>query len=221
MNNESMLLLEFIYEACGGACSECQVLMMDEVYPETIDDLIEQGYIRRHIVDDKSFLICRHAVYRLAGNANQNYRLTTYNLKKSCLLAEYWLNISISLKDIVSRLQCSTMHQRTLGPWDDYMSYLHSQDCYAQPLTPTDGIRYFVWFPRSQDPLTIAKWIRKFFDEQGRFDDGMEVTPYLGVRVADTRLIPAILKRIDGRYWWIRDRLCLFEMNCPDTRNLI
>lgn len=216
-------ILYVIYEAFGGACSLRQALLLDEVTPEDIEKLVAGEYLRKKIIDGETFLICRHCVYRMGGNDNQNYRLTTYNIKKSCLLAEFWLvkQDVHSIRVIAELLKQGTMHQQSLGPWESYLSILHTQGCYEWFTIPEEGARYMVLFPKSSDPLTLAKGIKKFFDEQGNFSDIATIEPCLSVCVPNERIKEAVLKRIDARYWWIQDRLEIFTLECPDTKDLI
>lgn len=216
-------ILYVIYEAFGGACSLRQALLLDEIGQKDIEELEKGGYIRIEDIGGTEFIVCRHCVYRMGGNDNQNYRLTTYNIKKSCLLAEFWLvkQDVHSVRVIAELLKQGTMHQQSLGPWEDYLSALHAQGCYEWFTIPEEGPRYMVLFPKSNDPLTLAKGIKKFFDEQGNFSDIAMIEPCLSVCVPNERIKEAVLKRIDARYWWIQDRLEIFTLECPDTKDLI
>lgn len=214
-------ILYVIYECFGGACAERQALELDEVTPEVLDELVEEQFLRRVELDETTFLVVRHPVYVAAGNANQNYRLTAYNLRKSCLLADFWLLTHHSVVSILALLTQGTMYQHSLGPWDEQSSYLHSQDCYAYCVLPEDKARHFVWFPKTQDPLTLSRNIKKFFDTEGAFDDIDELSPHLHVRVASEKMRDAVLSKFDGHYWWIRDRLDFFILNNENTRDLV
>lgn len=223
LNDMQKTILYDIYEGFAGACSLRQVLMLDEVTQKDIDELSEAGYLRTQEIGDKQFVICRHSVFSMAGNGNQNYRLTAYNLKKSCLLAEFWIekqNIR-SIWVIEHILTQGTMHQQSLGPWEGYLSELHTQGCYEWFTIPEEHIRYMILFPKSHNPLTLSKAIKKFFDNQAKFSDIDEIQPHLSVCVPNDRVKEAVLKRIDGRYWWIHDRLEIFTLECPDTLNMI
>ena len=214
-------ILYVIYDAFGGCCTMEQALMLDEVTEAIIDKLVEENYLRIDEIDSTDFLICRHSVYSMFGNGNQNFRMTAYNLKKGCLMAEYWLTEHHSILTILAMLAHGTMHQNTIGMWDEHTTYLHSQGCFAKYTLPEERARYFVCFPKSQDPLRLSQTIRRFFDEQGEFLDINEIEPYLSVRVANDRIKEAVLKRIDARHWWIRDRLDFFVLQCDATQNLI
>lgn len=212
-----------IYEAFGGACSLRHALLLDEVTQADIEELENGGYLRIEDIGGEKFVICRHCVYAMGGNDNQNYRLTTFNLKKSCLLAEYWLAKQDihSVRVIAHMLTQGTMHQQSMGPWDEYMTYLHGQGCYEWFAIPEEKTRYMVLFPKSNNPLTLSKAIKRFFDNQGNFEDIAEIQPHLSVCVPNERVKEGVLKRIDGRYWWIHDRLEIFTLECPDTKDLI
>lgn len=214
-------ILYVIYDAFGGCCTMGQALMLDEVTEDIIDELAEMNYLRIYEIDGTKFLICRHSVYAMFGNGNQNFRLTSYNLKKGCLMAEYWLSEHHSVRTILAVLAQGTMHQNTIGMWDIYTTYLHSRGYYAKYTSPDEGFRYFIFFPKSQAPSTIAKNIKQFFDDQGSFLDIDEIRPCLSVRVANDKIKEGVLNRIDARHWWILDRVDIFVLNCSDTQNLI
>lgn len=212
-------IVGLIYEAFGGACSEEQALRFDECEPEIIEELINAGYLRREIIDGTSFLICRHSVFAAAGNPNQNFRVTTYNLNKCCLLAERWLTVDTCVPAILKMLDLGNMHQRTMGVWDEHTTYLHSQNCYVRYTTDTS--RCFTWFPKSDDPLTVAKGIQKFFDEESLFPDAGAITPYLEVIVPNEKRKEAIYHHIKGSYWYIHRRLEINILRCSATIDLI
>lgn len=216
-------ILYVLYEAFGGACSVRQAFLLDEITPKVIEELVIGGYLRREMICGTKLIVCRHAVYAMADNGHQNYRMTAYNIKKSCLLAEYWTVAQKyhSVHTIAAVLRYGTMHQQSMGPWDEYMAYLHSQGFYERFTIPEENTRHFVLFPKSHDPLTLSKAIKKFFDNQGMFSDIDEIQPHLSVCVPNDRVKGGILKRIDGRYWWIQDRLEIFTLECPDTKDLI
>lgn len=215
--------LYVIYEAFGGACSLRQALLLDGITLADIDALVEDGYLKTEEIGETKFVICRHCVYRMGGNNNQNYRLTTYNIRKSCQLADYWLDRQgvRSIRIIVRLLTQGTMHQQSLGPWEDYLSDLHAQGCYEWFTVPEEEARYMVLFPKSNDPLTISRAIKKFFDNEGKFSDISEIKPYLSVCVPNERIKNGVLKRLDAHYWWIQKRLEIFTLECPDTKDLI
>lgn len=223
LNDIQKEILHVIYEAFGGACSVRQALLLDEITPEVIEELVAKGYLRREMICDTEFIVCRHAVYLMADNGHQNYRMTAYNIRKSCLLSEYWIieQKCHSVHTIAAMLRCGTMYQQSLGPWEDYLSELHTQGCYEWFTIPEEHIRYMILFPKSHNPLTLSKAIKKFFDNQAKFSDIDEILPHLSVCVPNERVKEAILKRIDGRYWWIHDRLEIFTLECPDTLNMI
>lgn len=223
MTDIQRTILYVIYEAFGGACSLRQALLLDEVTQTDIDELVEGEYLRVKDIDGEKFIICRHSVYTMAGNSNQNYRLTTYNLKKSCLLAEFWLVKQgvHSVRAVAKVLTQGTMHQQSLGPWEDYLAALHAQGCYEWLTIPEEQERYMVLFPKSNDPLTISKAIKKFFDNEALLPDYDKLEPHLAVCVPNERIREAVLKRIDARYWWIGETLDIFPLECPDTKDLI
>ena len=79
-------ILYVIYDAFGGCCTMEQALMLDEVTGDIIDELEEENYLRIDEIDSTDFLICRHPVYAMFGTGTQNFRMTTYNLKKCCCI---------------------------------------------------------------------------------------------------------------------------------------
>ena len=136
-------------------------------------------------------------------------------------MAEYWLSEYQSIWTILTALSHGTMHQNTIGLWDEHITRLHSQGCFVKDTSAEEMVRYFVFFPKTQDPLTLSKTIKRFFDEEGNFEDIDEFQPRLSVRVASERVKTAVLKRIDARHWWIINRLNIFVLNCDATQNLI
>ena len=54
-----------------------------------------------------------------------------------------------------------------------------------------------------------------------KFEDIDEIEPRLTVCVARERAKAAILRRIDGRYWWIMERLDFITLTCPEVAGLI
>lgn len=221
LTNIEINIIYTIYEAFGGACSLRQLLQLEDATQEIVVGLVEDNYLRITYIDDTPFVVCRHLVYRCASNDNQNYRLTTYNIKKSCLLAEYWLSKHTSARTIAAMLPYGTMHQNTTGAWDEYMAYLHAQGYYEYFAIPEEQTRYMVYFPKSNDPMTLANNIKRFFDNEGKFEDIADLSPYLTVYVPTERIKDAILRRIDARYWWIMNRLEILPLACPDTTDLI
>ena len=175
------------------------------------------------------FLIVRHAFYKYIGNPNRNFALTGYNLKKSALLAEYWLakfpTVPVHCRLVLDGLKAGTMSQHRKADWSGYLTRLHAQGFYSEGIVPKDdnrhGVRLMVYFPQSTNPATIAKRIKDFFDSESEFEDIDEIEPRLTVCVPSERARNAILRRIDGRYWWIMERLDFITLTCPDVAGLI
>ncbi len=214
-------LIYIIYEGFGGACSYDQSLKLCGGSSTPLDNLIDQGYLKKYSIDDTDFIICCHKVYTMAGNESQNYRITAYNLKKSCLLAEYWLQRKANVDEMANHLPLGTMHQRTMGPMDEHIDYLHRQNIYVWQTDLKRKRRDFVYFPKSNDWGTIAKTIMKFYDNQGLFDDVFEVTPYLEVIVPNKHTIANVQSKLSGKYWWVNDQLTFTVLSCEATKDLI
>lgn len=222
-------ILEVVYDAFGGACLERQLLAFSDVSHDDIDELAKKNFLKRYEVEGLRFLIVRHAFYKLIGNPNRNFTLTGYNLKKSALLAEYWLakfpTVPLHCGLVLDGLRAGTMSQRRKTGWSDYLTRLHAQGFYEECIVPKEdgkhGVRLMVYFPQSQSPATVAKRIKDFFDRESEFEDSGEIEPRLTVCVASKRARDAILRRIDGRYWWIMERLDFAMLTCPEVAGLI
>ena len=118
-----------------------------------------------------------------------------------------------------------TMSQHRKTGWSDYLTRLHAQGFYEECVVPKEdgkhGVRLMVYFPQSQSPATVAKRIKDFFDRESEFEDSGEIEPRLTVCVASDRAKAAILRRIDGRYWWVLERLNFMTLTCPEVAGLI
>ena len=222
-------ILEVVYDAFGGACLERQLLAFSDVSHDDIDELAKKNFLKRYEVEGLQFLIVRHAFYKLIGNSNRNFTLTGYNLKKSALLAEYWLTkfptVPLHCGLVLDGLKAGTMSQHRKADWSGYLTRLHAQGFYSECIAPKDdgkhGVRLVVYFPQSTNPATIAKHIKGFFDRESEFEDSSEIEPRLTVCVASDRAKAAILRRIDGRYWWVLERLNFMTLTCPEVSGLI
>ena len=218
-----------IYDAFGGACLERQLLAFSDVSHDDIDELAKKNFLKRYEVEGLRFLIVRHAFYKLIGNPNRNFTLTGYNLKKSALLAEYWLSkfptVPLHCRLVLDGLKAGTMSQHRKTGWSDCLIRLHAQGFYSECIVPKDdnrhGVRLMAYFPQSTNPATIAKRVKGFFDCESEFEDIGEIEPCLTVCVASERVRDAILRRIDGRYWWIMERLDFITLTCPEVAGLI
>ncbi len=204
--------------AFGGACSKNQLLKLNEFSNSVIKELTQYNILKTEIIDKTTFIICKNAVYRYFG-IDQNYRLTAYNIKKSCLLAEYWLLCHSSIKTIKSTIDKGNLHQFKTIPYNDYINYLHSQGCYIRFLTDNPKTIHFVYFPKSSNPNTIAIFIKSFYNSISNTDN--DTVYRLSVRLSSTEQKNKILKHIDGRYWYILDKIHFFELNCLETLNII
>lgn len=155
--------------------------------------------------------------------------MTGYNLKKSALLTEYWLakfpTVPLHCGLVLDGLKAGTMSQHRKADWSGYLTLLHAQGFYSEGIVPKDdgkhGVRLMAYFPQSTNPATIAKRIKGFFDSESEFEDIDEIEPRLTVCVASERAKAAILRRIDGRYWWIMERLDFITLTCPEVAGLI
>ena len=222
-------ILEVVYDAFGGACLERQRLAFSDVSHDDIDELAKKNFLKRYEVEGLRFLIVRHAFYKWIGNPNRSFTLTGYNLKKSALLTEYWLakfpTVPLHCGLVLDGLKAGTMSQHRKADWSGYLTLLHAQGFYSEGIVPKDdgkhGVRLMVYFPQSQSPATIAKRIKGFFDCESEFEDIDEAEPRLTVCVASERAKAAILRRIDGRYWWIMERLDFAMLTCPEVAGLI
>ena len=222
-------ILKVVYDAFGGACLERQLLAFSDISDDDIDELAKKNFLKRYEVEGLRFLIVRHAFYKYIGNPNRNFALTGYNLKKSALLAEYWLGkfttVSLHRGLVLSGLRAGTMSQHRKTGWSDYLTRLHAQGFYEECVVPKEdgkhGVRLMVYFPQSQSPATVAKRIKDFFDRENEFEDIDEIEPRLTVCVPSERAKAAILRRIDGRYWWIMERLDFITLTCPEVVGLI
>lgn len=203
--------------AFGGSSSKRQLLKLNEFTETMIKELISYNILKTAIIDRKTFIICKNCVYRFF-NINQNYRLTSYNLKKSCLLCEYWLLCHTSIKTILSTIQKGNLHQYNQEKYNDYITYLHSQGCYIRFLTDTPKTIHFIYFPKSSNPKTISIFIKNFYNN---ISNDNNVIYRLSIRLSDITLKNKVLKYIDGRYWYLLDKIHFFELNCPDTVNII
>ncbi len=204
--------------AFGGACSKSQVLKLDEFSNAVVKHLTAYNILKTEIIDKTTFIICKNAVYRYFG-IDQNYRLTAYNIKKSCLLTEYWLLCHTSIKTIINTINKGNLHQFKAIPYNDYISYLHSQGCYIRFLTDNPKTIHFVYFPKSSNPKTIAIFIKSFYNSISNTDN--DTVYRLSVRLSSAEQKNKILKHIDGRYWYILDKIHFFELNCLETLNII
>ena len=222
-------ILKVVYDAFGGACLERQLLAFSDISHDDIDELAKKNFLKRYEVEGLRFLIVRHAFYKLIGNPNRNFTLTGYNLKKSALLAEYWLSkfptVPLHCGLVLDGLKMGTMSQHRKTGWSDYLTRLHAQGFYEECVVPKEdgkhGVRLMVYFPQSQSPATVAKRIKDFFDRESEFEDSGEIEPRLTVCVASDRAKAAILRRIDGRYWWVLERLNFMTLTCPEVAGLI
>ena len=222
-------ILEVVYDAFGGACLERQLLAFSDVSHDNIDKLARKNFLKRSEVEGLRFLIVRHAFYKYIGNHNRNFTLTGYNLKKSALLAEYWLakfpTVPLHCRLVLDGLKAGTMSQHRKADWSDCLTRLHAQGFYSEGIVPKDdnrhGVRLMVYFPQSTNPATIAKRIKDFFDCESEFEDIGEIEPRLTVCVPSERARNAILRRIDGRYWWVLERLNFMTLTCPEVSGLI
>ena len=122
-------------------------------------------------------------------------------------------------------LKTGTMSQHRKAGWSGFLTRLHAQGFYSEGIVPKDdnrhGVRLMVYFPQSTNPATIAKRIKDFFDSESEFEDIDEIEPRLTVCVPSERARDAILRRIDGRYWWIMERLDFITLTCPEVAGLI
>lgn len=210
-------LLYVLLFTFGGACSKRHLLTLEEATEPLLKDLITYNIIKVSYIDKKAFIICKNAVYKHFG-INQNYRLNAYNLKKSCLLAEYWLLCHSNAETIIKTINKGNLHQYNPKQYTDYITYLHSQNCYIRFLTDNPKTIHFVYFPKSSNPKTIALFIKSFYNEIA-IDD--KVIYRLSVRLYHKEQKNKILRHIDGRYWYILDKIHFFELNCPETLNII
>ena len=229
LTEKEVQILEVVYDAFGGACLERQFLAFSDISDDDIDKLVKKNFLKRYEVEGLRFLIVRHAFYKYIGNPNRNFTLTGYNLKKSALLAEYWLakfpTVPLHCRLVLDGLKAGTMSQHRKTGWSGYLTRLHTQGFYSEGIVPKDdgkhGVRLVVYFPQSTNPATIAKRIKGFFDSESEFEDIDEIEPRLTVCVASERVKTAILRRIDGRYWWIMERLNFTTLTCPEVAGLI
>lgn len=203
--------------AFGGACSKAQILRLDEFSESILKELSRYNILKVIHINKAPFIICRNSVYKYF-DINQNYRLNAYNLKKSCLLAEYWLLCHHSTQAINKTLNKGNMAQYRLRRYTDYIDYLHTQGCYFRFLTDNPKTIHFVYFPKSSNPQTIAIFIKNFYNNISTDD---KVIYRLSVRLFGKHQKDKILKHIDGRYWYIADKIKFFELNCPETLNII
>lgn len=218
-----------IYDAFGGACLERQLLSFSDISDDDIGKLVKRKFIKRYEIESLRFLIVRHAFYKWVGNPNRNFAMTGYHLKKSALLAEYWLTkfptVPLHCRLVLDGLKVGTMSQHRKAGWSGYLIRLHAQGFYSEGIVPKDdgkhGVRLMVYFPQSTNPATIAKRIKGFFDSESEFEDIDEIEPRLAVCVASERVKTAILRRIDGRYWWVLERLNFMTLTCPEVSGLI
>ena len=229
LTEKEVQILEVVYDAFGGACLERQFLAFSDISDDDIDKLVKKNFLKRYEVEGLRFLIVRHAFYKYIGNPNRNFTLTGYNLKKSALLAEYWLakfpTVPLHCRLVLDGLRAGTMSQHRKTGWSDYLTRLHAQGFYEECVVPKEdgkhGVRLVVYFPQSTNPATIAKHIKGFFDRESEFEDSSEIEPRLTVCVASDRAKAAILRRIDGRYWWVLERLNFMTLTCPEVSGLI
>ena len=218
-----------IYDAFGGACLERQLLSFSDISDDDIGKLVKRKFIKRYEIESLRFLIVRHAFYKWVGNPNRNFAMTGYHLKKSALLAEYWLakfpTVPLHCRLVLDGLKAGTMSQHRKADWSGYLTRLHAQGFYSEGIVPKDdnrhGVRLMVYFPQSTNPATIAKRIKDFFDSESEFEDIDEIEPRLTVCVPSERAKAAILRRIDGRYWWVLKRLDFITLTCPEVAGLI
>ena len=222
-------ILKVVYDAFGGACLERQLLAFSDISDDDIGELAKKNFLKRYEVEGLRFLIVRHAFYKYIGNPNRNFALTGYNLKKSALLAEYWLTkfptVPLHCGLVLDGLKMGTMSQHRKADWSGFLTRLHAQNFYSECIVPKDdnrhGVRLMVYFPQSTNPATIARRIKGFFDSESEFEDIGEIEPRLTVCVASERARDAILRRIDGRYWWVLERLDFITLTCPEVAGLI
>ncbi len=200
--------LKAVMFAFGGACSQRQLLQLTEFDEKTIKELCLYNVLKKVIIGKIPFIICRNSVYKHFG-INQNYRLNAYNLKKSCLLCEYWLLCHNSIKTINDVLNKGNMKQYQANHYTEYIDYLHSQGCYIRFTTDNPQTIHFVYFPKSQNSKTIAIFIKNFYNTISTD----EKTVYkLSVRLTDKHQQNRVLKHIDGRYWYILDKIHFFKV---------
>ena len=102
LNKHSELLYVLLF-AFGGACSKRQLMELEEATEPLLKDLITYNIVKVAYIDKKAFIICKNSVFKHFG-INQNYRLNAYNLKKSCLLAEYWLLCHSNAETIIKTI---------------------------------------------------------------------------------------------------------------------
>jgi len=217
LNKHSDLLYVLLF-AFGGACSKRQLLTLEEATEPLLKDLITYNIIKVSYIDKKAFIICKNAVFKHFG-INQNYRLNAYNLKKSCLLAEYWLLCHNNAETIIKTINKGNLHQYKPKQYTDYITYLHTQNCYIRFLTDNPRTIHFVYFPKSSNPKTIAIFIRNFYNNIVAADTN---TIYrLSIRLYDEEQKNRILRHIDGRYWYILNKIHFFKLNCIDILNII
>ena len=202
--------------AFGGACSKRQLLCLDDFSEGIIKELVSHNILKSVIIDRRAFIICKNAVYKYFG-IKQNYRLSAYTIKKSCLLAEYWLLCHHCAESIFQTIGKGNLHQYEPLEYSPYISYLHTQGCYIRFLTDNPKTVHFVYFPKSANPKTIAIFIKNFYN---CVSDGTAEYK-LSVRLHSKEQKSKILKHIDGRYWYILENLHFFELNCTDTVNII
>lgn len=210
-------LLYVLLFASGGACSKRQLSTLEEATEPLLKDLITYNIVKIAYIDKKAFIICKNAVFK-HFRINQNYRLNAYNLKKSCLMAEYWLLCHSNAETITKTINQGNLHQYKTIHYTDYMDYLHTQGCYFRFLTDTPPTIHFVFFPKSSNPKTIALFIKRFYNDIATDD---KVIYRLSVRLYDKHQKDKILKQIDGRFWYILDKIHFFELNCIDTLNIV
>lgn len=211
-------LLYVLLFAFGGCCSKRQLLTLEEATEPLLKDLITYNILKVVYIDKKSFIICKNSIYKHFG-INQNYRLNAYNLKKSCLLAEYWLLCHSKAETIIKTINKGNLHQYTPKQYTDYTTYLHAQGCYIRFITDNPRTIHFVFFPKSSNPKTIAIFIKNFYNNISLTDENTICR--LSVRLYDKEQKNRILKHIDGRYWYILDKIHFFELNCFETMNII
>lgn len=218
-----------VYDAFSGACLERQLLSFSDISDDDIDELVKKKLLKRYEIEGLRFLIVRHAFYKWIENPDRNFAITGYHLKKSALLAEYWLTkfstVPLHCGLVLNGLRAGTMNQHRKTGWSDYLTRLHAQGFYEECVVPKEdgkhGVRLMVYFPQSQSPATVAKRVKDFFDRESEFEDSGEIEPHLTVCVASDRAKAAILRRIDGRYWWVLERLSFLVLKCSATQNLI
>lgn len=211
-------ILYVLLFAFGGCSSKRQLLTLEEINEALLKDLINYNILKVEYINKKAFVICKNAVFKHFG-INQNFRLNAYNLKKCCLITEYWLLCHSSIETILKTLSKGNLHQYAPNIYSDYISFLHSQNCFIRFLTDDPKTIHFVLFPKSSNPKTIAIFIKNFYNNISLNDSNTIFR--LSIRLKNKEDKNKVLKFIDGRYWYILEKIHFFELNCQETINII